>query len=186
MWVLSSGRPESGLAGLRCEPMAGVPTGIYLAPPLLRLGIVAIRELPETRETLLLRLMGAGPTLKRAIAALKALPEDAPERAIALPILLRLRLDAPKDPAKQTREDQEFLMTTQDVVELWKQEVRNEGIEEGSLREARSALRRVLAKRKLGLSAADEARIDTCADLATLERWLEQAIDASSAAEALR
>jgi len=64
--------------------------------------------------------------------------------------------------------------------------VRNEGIEEGSLREARSALRRVLAKRKLGLSAADEARIDTCADLATLERWLEQAIDASSAAEALR
>ena len=50
----------------------------------------------------------------------------------------------------------------------------------------RGALRRVLARRKLTLSAEDEARIDACADLATLERWLDQAVDAPTAAEALK
>ena len=40
--------------------------------------------------------------------------------------------------------------------------------------------------RKLARSGKDEARIDACADLATLERWLDQAIDAKGAAEALR
>jgi hypothetical protein len=52
--------------------------------------------------------------------------------------------------------------------------------------DARSALRRVLARRKLALSAADEARINACTDLPTLERWHEQAVEAQSAAEALQ
>ena len=51
---------------------------------------------------------------------------------------------------------------------------------------ARSALRHVLARRKLTLSAEDEARVDATMDLATIERWLDQAIDAASAAQALR
>ena len=50
----------------------------------------------------------------------------------------------------------------------------------------RLALRRVLARRKLALGAEEQARIDACQDLATLERWHDQAIDAPSAAEALR
>jgi hypothetical protein len=65
-------------------------------------------------------------------------------------------------------------------------EGRNEGLHEGHVVEAREALRRVLAKRKLAPSGADEARIAACADIATLHRWLEQAIDAPSAAEALQ
>jgi hypothetical protein len=56
----------------------------------------------------------------------------------------------------------------------------------GRLVEARAALRRVLARRKLALSAGEEARIEACADLAELERWHDQAIDAASAADALR
>ena len=57
---------------------------------------------------------------------------------------------------------------------------------EARVAEARSALRRVLARRKLALSIADETRINACADLPTLERWLEQAVEAPSAAEALQ
>jgi len=55
----------------------------------------------------------------------------------------------------------------------------------GRLAEARSELRRVLARRKLALSADDEARIEGATDLADLERWLDQAVDAASAAAAL-
>lgn len=62
----------------------------------------------------------------------------------------------------------------------------DEGRHEGQLVEAREGLRRVLAKRRLGASLEDEARIAACANLATLHRWLDQAIDAPSAAEALR
>ena len=78
-----------------------------------------------------------------------------------------------------------------------REEVRNEahedglkqglekGVDQGQLLGTRAALRRVLARRQLPLSTEDEARIEACADLATLERWLDQAIVASSAAEAL-
>jgi Putative restriction endonuclease len=63
--------------------------------------------------------------------------------------------------------------------------VKNEGRDEGSFDAARAALRRVLSRRKLALTPALEARIDTCTDRATLDRWLDAAIDATSAAAAL-
>jgi len=59
------------------------------------------------------------------------------------------------------------------------------GRDEGRLAEARDALRRVLARRKLPLSPKQEARIAACDDLPTLKRWHDQAIDADSAAKAL-
>lgn len=56
---------------------------------------------------------------------------------------------------------------------------------EGRLTEARAALRRVLARRQLTPSKDDDARIDACADLSTLERWLDRAVTAVSASDAL-
>jgi hypothetical protein len=67
-----------------------------------------------------------------------------------------------------------------------RQEGLDKGLDLGHLTEARSALRRVLARRKLALVADEEACIDACTDLTTLERWLDQAVDAPSAAEALK
>jgi hypothetical protein len=63
---------------------------------------------------------------------------------------------------------------------------RTEGRTEGQLIAARAALRRVLARRQLALTPAEHARIDACDDLATLERWHDQAVTAASLAEALR
>jgi predicted transposase/invertase (TIGR01784 family) len=56
----------------------------------------------------------------------------------------------------------------------------------GRLKATRSALRRVLARRKLDLRPEDSARIDACTDLATLERWLDEAAVAESAEQALQ
>jgi len=74
------------------------------------------------------------------------------------------------------------------------QEVRDEarlegerdGERKGRQEEARKSLRRVLSRRGLALSAADDARIEACDALDTLERWLDQAITAATAVEALR
>jgi hypothetical protein len=60
-----------------------------------------------------------------------------------------------------------------------------QGIDQGRLSGARAALRRVLARRQLAPSKGDEARIDACTDLATLDRWLDQAITAASVSDAL-
>lgn len=58
-------------------------------------------------------------------------------------------------------------------------------ISEGRLAEARSALRRVLVRRRFVLRPEEDARIDACRDLATLERWHDQAVTAGSVGEAL-
>ncbi|EYF02369.1 hypothetical protein [Chondromyces apiculatus] len=67
-----------------------------------------------------------------------------------------------------------------------KQEIVDEGIQTGRLTEARSGLRRLLNRRGLGLSAAEESLVEGCEDLSTLERWFDRAVTATSAAEALQ
>ncbi len=57
--------------------------------------------------------------------------------------------------------------------------------EEGRIGQARASLKRLITRRGLSLSAGDEARIAACADRATLERWFDQAVTASTTAEAL-
>jgi len=130
-WVISSGRPDGGIDGLWLRPIAGWPPGIYEGPPLLWTRLVVVNELPVARDTLIVRLLGAGAVLKQAIVELKELQAQAPERTLALPILLRLRLTVPSDPAKQTTDDQEFLMDTQDLVETWRREAIQEGVKQG-------------------------------------------------------
>lgn len=52
------------------------------------------------------------------------------ERALALPILLRLRLDIPAEPMKRTQDDEEFAVSTYELVDLIQQS-RQEGRDEG-------------------------------------------------------
>jgi hypothetical protein len=58
-------------------------------------------------------------------------------------------------------------------------------MDKGRVTEARAALRRVLARRQLTPSKADDARIEASTDLATLERWLDRAVTAVSVSDAL-
>jgi hypothetical protein len=61
-----------------------------------------------------------------------------------------------------------------------------DGLETGRLIATRSALRRVLARRKLPVNAQQDAQIEACTEIAALERWLDAAAVATSSAEALR
>jgi hypothetical protein len=182
-WVISSGRPISGIAGLWLRPLAGWPTGIYEGPPLLGTRLVVVSELPRVRDTLLVRLLGAGQVLRQAIADLKALAPTAPERRIALPILLRLRLEVSADPAQRTTDDQEFLMDTQDIVEAWRQEAIQEGERAGFQQGERAVLLRQL-RRRFGTSvdSAIELRV-AAASTEQLELWAERVLTAATLAE---
>lgn len=201
MWVISSGRPRTGLPALGFRPLRGWPRGVHEAPPAFLLGLVVVSDLPTTRATLLFRLMGAGRVLKHAIAELRGLPDDAPERAAALPVLLRLRVDVPAEPEQRTREDEEFLMNTQDVVDGWWRQAFKEGVEKGEQLGVEQGLEKGLAtarhtflllyEARFGrISRALRAVVERSSDPEQITRWSditahgEQAeIDAALAAE---
>ncbi len=67
-----------------------------------------------------------------------------------------------------------------------REELREELVRETRIQDARTALRHVLAARRLALSPENEARIDACTDVDTLRRWHDQAVVAAHAADALR
>ena len=133
LWLLCGGRPTSALTGLGLQASAAWPAGVYLPPdaPALRLGVVVLSELPRQRSTLLLRLLGAGAVLRDAARDLADLPGDAPERQVALPVLTKLRFEVPTETGARTPEEEEFVMTTQELFEQYQQNVRNEGVQVG-------------------------------------------------------
>lgn len=187
-WVISAGRPDQGIDGLRFLPLSPWPSGVYEGPPLLYTRLVVVNELPVARDTLLLRLLGAAGVLKRAIAELKALPVNAPERTLALPILLRLRLDVPGDLAKQTSDDQEFLVNTQDLVEALRQEGVQQGRQEGRQEGVASSLVDVYEVRFGAIPHDLRAVIEDTHDEAVLRAWVKLAStrSANEIAEAIR
>jgi hypothetical protein len=90
------------------------------------------------------------------------------------------RFGKAEDPAIEARRQRllDFLLETSPQK---KQQLQ----QEGRVTEARAALRLVLANRQLTPSQDDDARIDACTDLATLERWIGRAITAASVSDVL-
>jgi hypothetical protein len=80
--------------------------------PGLRVQIVVIPELPKIRNTLLLRLLGRRPVRREALKELRTLPEDAWEKQLAHPWLVRLGLEVPIE-QWALAEDKEFVMDIQ-------------------------------------------------------------------------
>ncbi|GAP99789.1 hypothetical protein [Leptolyngbya sp. NIES-2104] len=67
-------------ATVSCRPIAG----LYELPPVYCTTIVCTRELPETLETLWLRLLSRGSMQRKAIADLLKLETNHPLRPVAL------------------------------------------------------------------------------------------------------
>ncbi|HEX3474678.1 MAG TPA: DUF4351 domain-containing protein [Kofleriaceae bacterium] len=138
--VISPGRPETVLDAYGCQ---AVRPGVYHAVWGLVLRVVVLAELPRTRETLLLRLLGAGRLLREALADLAALPDDAWEKTIATPLLVHFQLrnehatDQEDDMSAEIRawfEDYQQKLRTEAITEGRKEGVtegRKEGVTEG-------------------------------------------------------
>jgi len=65
------------------------------------------------------------------------------------------------------------------------QQLIDKGLLQGRLAATRAFLRRVLARRQLTPGQDDDARIEACTDLETLERWLDRASNAASVSDVL-
>jgi hypothetical protein len=132
--------------------------GIYFRGKAERTGIIVIHELPKTRDTILLRLLGRGNVQARAIKELMALPQDHPylqetlKHISALQINLKLRQN-------KTKDIKEVIMNLSPAYEKWHQETIAEGQAKGIIigeAQGRNLERIAVAKTMLqeGLSMA--------------------------------
>ncbi|MEG4025815.1 flagellar assembly protein H [Microcoleus sp. S13C4] len=121
--------------------------GIYFLGESLRTAIVAIHQLPETPDTLWLRILGKGGVQQRAIAQLSALAADDPLRIIALELLYRLQSNLVTDaPQELEPEERELIMAIaplfQQQIQAAQRQAREEGLEQGLERGLEQGLER--------------------------------------------
>jgi hypothetical protein len=126
-WIIAPSLPPRFTGTFGLQPVNGFPQGIHVGLDGYGLGWVSLRDLPRTRQTLLLRLMsGAGPVFRSALEDLKNLPGDAWENEAAEEMLVA-RCDEMAQAGAGSEEEQDFLMSTKEVYQRWECRVRGEG-----------------------------------------------------------
>jgi hypothetical protein len=157
LWLLCAGRPDGVLAAYGFEQVARWP-GVYATKPgAWRIYVVVISELPRTRATLLLRLLGSPRVRRDGQRDLRALPADAWELQVAQQWLIRLCFDVPTEGL--AAEERESIMETREWYEEW----HRKNVEEPQL-----DLTLQLFELRLGRPPTETERITLAARLHTL------------------
>ena len=164
LWILSSGSPRRALDAYEARPMAGWPAGFWQTREVDAMSFVVLGELPASRESLLLRLLGRGPTLRGAIEELHALPPESLEHRVAMPVLLAFQRYMPQNFLEE--EDMNILQELRANHAAWERQVRREGRKEGE----RAMLIRQLTRRFGPLPEAALERIEN-AGADEVEAW---------------
>jgi hypothetical protein len=167
LWILSSGRPETVLSDLAFTPLDG-SSGVWEAPRLLATFLVVLRDLPVTRETLPLRLLGAGPTFRQAVAELAALPPEDWEPDALMPVLLAFHAQS----SQSNQEDDMSYAEIDAILDDWDRRVRQKSREEGREQGYRRSFAALYEARFGDLPAPLRAAIEANEDEDTLQRWV--------------
>ena len=170
--VIGPGVPATVLDAYGCR-QAG--PGVYHGVWGLALRVVVLSELPRTRATLLLRLLGNGRIFHDALADLARLPADAWEQSIVTPLLVHFQLIE-----HATTEEDPVSAEIRAWFEEYQNKLRSEARSEGE----RSSLLRLLRVRFGELPAAAVARVEM-ATMADIERWGERMFTAKTLDEVL-
>jgi hypothetical protein len=135
LWILTPTASAKILSGFSATLKPDWLPGIHFLPKLLRIAIVAIHQLPQTPETLWLRLIGRGSIQKQAIDELETLEANNPFRSRALELLYNLQQNLKANPEEQEQDDRELIMRLaplyQQDRELAKQEGEKRGLQQG-------------------------------------------------------
>jgi hypothetical protein len=173
--VISQGRPDTVIELYGCKQ---IRAGVYEAVPGLQMRVVVLAELPRTRETLLLRLLGSDRLLKEALADLWALPPGAWEESIVTPLLVEFRLGQGE---QATNQEDAVSAAFRVEFEEWKQKLRAEARTEGRAGDVLT----VLGARGIAVPDAARERILAQKDPERLKRWLEKAAVAAELGEVI-
>jgi hypothetical protein len=105
--------------------------GIYRFVSGLRIGLVVVRELPETPETMWLRALGKDRILSEAFANIRSLPETKRERNDILEVCIKhFKYLSEKSTTGLSGEEADFMKTMQEIDTIYQAEMsraRSEG-----------------------------------------------------------
>ncbi len=188
LWILAATTTQPVIQDTGGQLDTAWLPGIYFLPKLFRSAIVAIDQLPETEDTLWLRVLGRDSTQERAIRAVLALPSTHPRRDNILRLLaswkVKIEVGEVEDFAGQ-----EALMALSEAFLEWEQTTQQRAEAQGAEREARSLVLRQLTRRVGELPDPIRSHIDTLpisqlealgealldfANLSDLETWLAE------------
>ncbi|MCY7323666.1 MAG: flagellar assembly protein H [Phormidesmis sp. CAN_BIN36] len=126
LWVLASSVSKPILEEAKAEEKDDWLPGIYFCGNLFKTVLVAIDQIPETEETLWLRILGRDETQSRAIKEVLALPSDDPQRSRILQMLTswRVRIEM-LEPLSS--EDEQFSMALSQAYVDWEQKTKQQG-----------------------------------------------------------
>jgi hypothetical protein len=189
LWVMANGSPDSVMEAMDLQPMKGWPSGFYQGPPFDAFHLAVIRRLPETPETLLLRLLGRGETFQGAIRELAAANPHVPALAeiaeAVLQVLVVFRRDLDQH-EYQEEDDMEASHEVKAAYEEWKRQVRHEGSIEGRREGKREGLLEMLQvlcaqhgveltdERRAQMNGMDAAELErTIVAVSTMHEWPE-------------
>ncbi|MEH2062696.1 MAG: DUF4351 domain-containing protein [Nostoc sp.] len=180
LWVLTPTISETRLSSFGTIQKAGWLSGVHFLPDALRTAIVAIHQLPQTPETLWLRLLGRGSVQSQAIIELQALPLDYPYQKATLELVYNLRENLRVNQELEA-DDRELIMRLEPLY----QRDREQAVQSGEQRLVIRLLNRRIGEidassieRIKGLSIEQlenlgEALLDF-SSVADLETWLNQ------------
>ena len=152
LWILAAEVSDRLLKDFKAELDPTLGEGFYLCGKGWRTTIVAIDELPNTSDTLWLRLMSKGRVQNDAIEELILLRDTDPKRTNALNLLTSWRISIEMTGQLTTEEEQTLMALSQAYLEWEKQTVRR-GLEQGLEQERRSTIESIM---KLRYGAIDE------------------------------
>ncbi|MFN4844958.1 MAG: DUF4351 domain-containing protein [Dolichospermum sp.] len=185
LWILTPTISETRLSSFRTIQKEGWLSGVHFLADPLRTAIVVIHQLPQTPETLWLRLLGRGSVQSQAIIELQALPLDHPYQKTTLELVYNLRENLRVNQKLET-DDRELIMRLEPLYqrnrEQAKEEGRQEGRQEGKQEGEKNLILRLLHRRIGEIDALLIERI-TGLSIEQLENLGEALLDFSSVAD---
>ena len=142
LWIITPTASFTFLEALGASPLPNFPPGMYGTASLIGTRVIAVHQLPETPDTLWLRLLGKGQTQERAIGELLALP-DSKLRLEALRLLVNWKIMLDTTNLFQTEEEETLMALSQAYLE-WEQRTKEEGHQEGHEEGRQEILERTL------------------------------------------
>ncbi len=180
LWVLSPTASSALLSSFNVNQKLGWLPGVYFLGDALRTAIVAIHQLPQTPETLWLRILGRGSVQSQAIVELSALPLNHPYKQATLELVYNLRENLRINQNLES-DDRELIMRLEPLYQQDRERAKQEGKQDLIIRQLNRRLGEIdasLIERVRGLSIEQlsilgEALLDFSV-VADLEAWLNQ------------
>ena len=185
LWILTPTISETRLSSFGTIQKEDWLSGVHFLADAMRSAIVAIHQLPQTPETLWLRLLGRGSVQSQAIIELQALPLDHPYQKATLELVYNLRENLRVNQELET-DDRELIMRLEPLYqrnrEQAKEEGRQEGRQEGKQEGEKNLILRLLHRR---IGEIDSLLIERITGLSIeqLENLGEALLDFSSVAD---